>query len=309
MPTIFLSYSQHRSPAIARELAAAITQRFGVHALVTGQGGGTHSPAFSPAEADMVVVLIDASWPVELADMGDDAVLTEIARALESERRIITVLEQDAQMPEADSWPSELAAIVHRPSVRLDGDGFTTVLDLLDAGHGQAHAQAGPTTNATTTASMPMVIARQPEQGSQSQFNWILTGALLLGLFVLGAFLLTSRFWLSPPPDVVGEWVANVDYGRGVQHQERFNFRFSGNDLTGHASYFGTRRVIEEGGLDGETLHFVTRSRQYIGNTQHALRHAYQGQVAEDGSLHMQLQSSGGLNDITVEFRAQRPAN
>lgn len=303
MPNIFLSYSQHRGSTVAAELAAAITQRFGAHAVATRQGVNDDVPALSPAESDVVVVFIDAGWPTTPANMSDDVVYDEIARALEAERRIITVLEQDAQMPEADSWPAQLAAIVHRPSVRLDGDGYATVLDLLDAGHGRPQAQAGAAT------SMPMVIERQPAQASQSQFHWILTGALLIGLIVLGGFLLTSRFWLSPPPDVVGDWVAIVDYGRGVEHEERFNFRFSGNDLIGHASYFGTRRVIEEGGLDGETLRFVTRSRQYIGNTQHALRHAYEGQLAEDGRLHMQLQSSGGLNDTTIEFRAERPSN
>lgn len=309
MPSIFLSTSEHRQTASADALARAITTRFGEHALATGRGLPQHvDQPVSPSEADVVVVLIDAQWPELPEDMRDDAVFDEIQAALEHERLVVTVLEHDARMPDADAWPSALARLVNQPSVRLNGAGFETVLDLLEAELARSRDTAAgedqEPAEYESEAGLPTV-AGEPRQHPPQHL--IMTGALLVGLVVLGGFLLTSRFWLSPP-EVVGDWVATVDYGRGVVHDERFTFRSSGNDLSGHASYHGGRRVIEEGSLGDQSIRFVTRSRQYIGNTQHAVSHVYEGRLVSDGELSLTLRSSGGLeDDASVEFVARRP--
>lgn len=310
MPSIFLSTSEQRQTASAHALADAIVERFGDDALGTGLGvRGEDARPGSPRNADVVVVLIDAQWPTSAETMQDDAVFDEIRAALEHERLLITVLEHDAHMPDADAWPPSLARLVNQPSVRLNGSGFDTVLDLLQGelargreGDSAPHIDAGESEEPSAFPTVAGEVRQHPPN------HLIVTGALLVGLVVLAGFLLTSRFWLAPPPDVIGEWVAEVDYGRGVVHDERFNLRLSGSDLTGHASYHGSRRVIEAGEVDDGTIRFVTRSRQYIGNTQHALTHAYEGRLAGEGELNVTLQTSGGLTVAeTVEFVARRP--
>ncbi len=142
------------------------------------------------------------------------------------------------------------------------------------------------------------------DQGTSSQ--WLISGALVAVLFLVAAFLATSRFWLPDEPVIVGVWNASVTYDRGLVQDERFEFRLTGGDVTGHASYLGVRRAIEGGRFDGERLSFTTRSRERVGNEQYELRHEYAGVVAGD-SIGFTMETSGGQGQHgTVRFEARR---
>lgn len=142
------------------------------------------------------------------------------------------------------------------------------------------------------------------EQGTSPQ--WLISGALLAVLFLVAAFLASSRLWLPEEPVVVGAWQASATYDRGLVHDERFEFRLTGRDVTGHASYMGVRRAIEDGRLDGDRLSFHTRSRERVGNEQYELRHEYLGLVGTD-SIRFTMETSGrqGVREA-VRFEATR---
>ncbi len=132
----------------------------------------------------------------------------------------------------------------------------------------------------------------------------IATSVLLL---LLGAFLLLTRSWEPESASLLGEWVAEVEYGPGNAYTERFELRLTGATLSGFASYLGTRLAIEQAVLDGTRVSFVTRSRDRIGNRQRELVHEYGGEFAGD-TMHFRLRtSSGGVELGSVEFVANRP--
>lgn len=143
------------------------------------------------------------------------------------------------------------------------------------------------------------------EQSGSPQ--WLISGALFAVLFLVAAFLATSRFWLPEEPPVVGVWRASVTYDRGLVLNERFEFRLTGSDVTGHATYLGVRRAIENGQLEGDRLSFHTRSRERVGIEQYELRHAYVGVVASD-SIRFTMVTSGGQEGArgAVQFQATR---
>jgi hypothetical protein len=143
------------------------------------------------------------------------------------------------------------------------------------------------------------------EQSGSPQ--WLISGALLAVLFLVAAFLATSRFWLPEEPPVVGVWRASVTYDRGRVEDERFEFRLTGGNVTGHASYLGLRRTIENGRLDGDRLSFHTRSRERVGIEQYELRHEYVGVVTTD-RIGFTLEISGGQGGVRepVHFEATR---
>src|SRR5690606_19109650 len=105
----------------------------------------------------------------------------------------------------------------------------------------------------------------------------ILFAAGLIGLLVvIGGVLVASRTWFSSVPQA-GSWTAEVDYGRGVVHRERLEFRETGAGMDGSASLFGARRVIEGLVREGERIAFHTRSQETLVNERRELRHDYVG--------------------------------
>ncbi len=136
--------------------------------------------------------------------------------------------------------------------------------------------------------------------------QWLVSGALLAVLVLVGAFLLSSRFWLPEAPAVVGSWSAQVTYERGPTQEERFEFRLTGGDLTGSATYQGIRRAIENGRLEGDRVQFHTRSRERVGIEQHEMRHDYVGVVGGDGIAFTVVTAGGGREYGPVHFEAVR---
>ena len=124
---------------------------------------------------------------------------------------------------------------------------------------------------------------------------------------VLGLFLVLSRSGLEPPPAVVGEWTAVVDYGRGAVRTERLEFRLTGTQLSGSATLHGARRIIEQAEYGDDYVRFVTRSRERVGAEQRELVHRYEGEVARD-VIRFTLVSDGGFREhdpVTFEARRQ----
>lgn len=125
-------------------------------------------------------------------------------------------------------------------------------------------------------------------------------------VLLLGAFLLATRSWERAPVAQLGVWVADVEYEPENVFRERFHFRLTGTTLSGTASYRGARRVIEEARLEENTVSFITRGRDRIGNQQREIVHEYAGKL-EGETMQFQLRNvSDGEILLSIEFTALR---
>lgn len=298
---VFLSYRHEDGVGFAGRLSDALQARFG-QGSVTRYLNGSEAADVSLdgagqqlAKVDALLVVIGPHWLDGGTDHDEDFVRVQIAAALAARKRVIAVLVDGACMPAAHELPASIAAFADCERFTLDDASWAADVARLEDRLG------APRLPVTTPAAASLV-----RDGSPA---WMLTGALLAALLLLGVFLLTTRFWLDEVPSVVGTWTAEVAYGDGRDHTERFEFRLTGRALSGSASYRGMRRVIEEGQVDGDELRFVVRTRERRGNEQIELRHAYLG-VLDDERIRFRLETSGGAEPrAPIEFEARRLAD
>jgi hypothetical protein len=117
-----------------------------------------------------------------------------------------------------------------------------------------------------------------------------------------------------PPPDasarLVGVWIAPLRYAWGDRYTERFEFKRHAGELTGTASFLAYPRAIEKLRLDGNNLHFETRSTSSMNNETREVKRSYSAELRgqpPDEVLAFRMLSSGGFSsDKPIEFEARR---
>lgn len=242
--------------------------------------------AAAPAiQADDTLLIIAADdWPSRMAD-GVAATLLHRAGTAGSALRM--VLLDDAAEPESLDLPDALKPLESAQWHPVRHDHWATdVADLIDE------------------LAEPMPVPAGPVRQSPTR-QMLMAAGLVACLAIVGALLIMSRTWVDTPA-VVGQWVAQVDYGRGVVRQEQFEFRATGGQIAGSASWQGARRVIEGAVQDGERLSFYTRSHENRGSERRELRHDYVA-IITDNALRFSLRSSGGFEEReSIEFEARR---
>lgn len=245
---------------------------------------GLEQPDPVVTREDAVVLIAGEGWPVRIdASAAHDILM----RAHEQRATVHVVLIDNAEDPDASALPAELAYLedLDWHTVRQEhwADDVADVVEAL-------------------AAPMPMEAGRV----RSSPARQMLMAAALIGVVaLLGALLVMSRMW-ADTPTAVGRWVAEVDYGRGLVREERFDFRQAGGQITGNATWLGVRRAIEGAVQDGERLSFHTRTHENRGSERRELRLDYVGLVAAD-SIRFTVRSSGGFEErAPVEFTAQR---
>ena len=100
-----------------------------------------------------------------------------------------------------------------------------------------------------------------------------------------------------------GSWDGEVIYPRGEKYREEFFFQPEGGKLFGTASFFGIKRGIEDGRVDGDKISFFVRfdERSREQTVQH--KNYYWGQIAGT-QIALRLQDSQG--NPPVEFVLQK---
>lgn len=126
------------------------------------------------------------------------------------------------------------------------------------------------------------------------------TAALFALVVALGAFLLTSRFWLDDEPWYVGVWTGVAAHAIAGEVTERIELRMTGNTVSGSATYRGVRRALEESATADDRLTFVTRGRDRIGNQWEEVVYRYTLVPAGDGRMQASVEVTGG-------FRSEAP--
>lgn len=298
---VFLSYRHEDSVGFAGRLSDALQARFGqgsVTRYVNGPEPGDVSPDSARqqlANVDTLLVMIGPHWLDGGTGRDDDFVHVQIEAALATGKRVIALLVDGARMPAADELPASIAGFADCETFTLDDASWSADVARLEDRLGAAR--------------LPVPAPRSAPFVREGAPAWMVTGGLLAALLLLGAFLLTSRFWLDEVPPVVGTWTAKVVYEDDRDYAERFEFRLTGRALSGSASYRGMRRAIEDGELDGDALRFVVRTRERRGNEQIELRHAYFG-VLDDERIRFRLETSGETGPrAPIEFEARRLAD
>ena len=174
---------------------------------------------------------------------------------------------------------------------------------------------------------MTRLVAHSPEMSDKPGHFWssvpgIITAvagllaavtALITALTGTGLFSPGARPAASSPSsaeapapafaDVSGQWEANVTYGWGATHKERFAFQINGDRLTGTGTFLGVPRPLTEGVVKGAQIQFVIPLEEIIGTERRAYQLRYTG-AAVNGGLHVQVMDSRGNAD--VQFAAAR---
>lgn len=244
--------------------------------LIAGEGGVRSD--------DLVVLVCGADWAERSMEQESSALLSA---AHSQDCGVHLVLLDDAPTPDEAELQQSQQWLETAPWHAVRHEHWAAdVADLAEALAPPAPVEAGPVRVSPTR-------------------QMLLAAGLVATVVVLGAVLILSRTWTDTPA-AVGRWVAQVDYGRSVVHTEQFEFRVAGGQITGTATWHGSRRIIEAAVQDGERLSFHTRSHINRGSERRELRHDYVGIVSDD-TMRFSLRSSGGFEERdVVEFEASR---
>jgi len=297
---VFISYRRDDAAGYAGRLEEALEKRLGhgsVFRDVLDIPPGEDFVAAIRARlagAQAVLVLIGPRWaggeapgPRRIDDAGD-FVRLEVAVALDGGARVVPVLLPGAAMPVEADLPVPLKPLARRHALSLsDAHWDADIGHLVDA------------------VGLPR---------RRSVWPWALGGAAVAASAI--AALCWLRPWVPADPSarLLGSWQAEVRYGWGAKHDERFEFQRHAGQLTGTATFLSYPRAIEKLEVDGSNLRFETRTQQSMGNETRELTHRYSAELRgqpPDERLALRMQTSGafqGTPPLAFEARRVAPA-
>jgi hypothetical protein len=241
-----------------------------------------------------VLVLIGPRWlgtgtdGQRRIDDPNDFVRIEVQVALENAAQLVPVLLPGARMPSEDELPEALKPLARRNAMSLGDTHWDADIDRL--------------------------VGHLGERRPRAVWPWALGSALLAAALVGGWCALRSPPVPAAAADasdrLLGSWQAEVRYDWGDRYRERFDFKRHAGQLTGTASFLAYPRAIENLQLDGNNLHFQTRSMQSVGSSDKEVTRSYAAELRGAGDapvLVFRMQSSGGHSSSKpIEFEARR---
>lgn len=299
----FISYRRDDTAGYAGRLEEALERRFGrgsVFRDVLDIAPGEDFVAAIRARlagARAVLVLIGPRWaggeapgPRRIDDPAD-LVRLEVAAALDSGARVVPVLLAGARMPSGADLPEPLKPLARCNALTLSDANWDADIDRL-------------------AAALDLNRRRRV-------WPWALGGA------AFAAAAVAALCWLKPgtpgkPAEaadpsarLIGSWQAEVRYGWGARHEERFEFARHAGQLGGSASFLGVPRAIEKIEYDGAHLRFETVTQQSMGNETRQITHRYSAEwrgQPPDERLALRMQTSGSFDGTgkPLEFEARR---
>ncbi|MDQ8023885.1 MAG: toll/interleukin-1 receptor domain-containing protein [Moraxellaceae bacterium] len=297
MSRIFISYRRDDSGGYAGRLEDALEVALGREAVFRDVQDIAPGDDFVAAirqrlkGADTVLVLIGPRWAGRLADgrrrIDDpgDFVRMEIIAALGAPLRVIPVLLAGAKMPAEADLPDALKPLARRNAFVLSDAGWHDDFVRL------------------------LASLRPPRRRG---------AALALAALLALAIASGAAWWWSQPAAptlaerIVGSWQGNVRYAWGDRYDERFEFKRHAGELTGTASFLTYPRAIEALRIEGNNLHFETRSQERVGESEKTLTHRFAAEWVQDSQgerLRMRLVTTGGhSSNPPIEFEARRVA-
>ena len=295
---IFISYRRDDAAGYAGRLEEALEKRLGrgcVFRDVLDISPGEDVVAAIRARlasAQAVLVLIGPRWTggempgQRRIDDEGDFVRLEVAVALDSGARVVPVLLPGAVMPAEADLPLPLKPLSRRNALSLSDAHWDADIGRL---------------------SDVMGLPRQ-----RSVWPWALGGAAVAASAMAAICWLKPGVPAAPTSRLVGSWQAEVKYGWGAKHGERFEFKRHAGQLTGTATFLSYPRAIEKLEFDGNNLRFETHTQQSMGTETREITHRYSAELRgqpPDERLALRLQTSGSFDsNKPLEFEARRVA-
>ncbi len=141
---VFVSYRRSDSKDIAARIADNLAMEPQIDDIFLDVDSIAHGEVFPDrlnseiARADVILAVIGPRWQGAIADNDQprifsekDFVRREIETALQSNKRVIPCLVDDAVMPGADDLPPSIAALAERNAITLRHTSFRVDLDIL----------------------------------------------------------------------------------------------------------------------------------------------------------------------------------
>jgi len=330
---IFISYRREDSAGYTRAIYDRLVQHFSEERVFMDVDAIEPGLPFDEAidraleQCEVLLVVIGIRWLSLQSDLGPrinnpkDYVRREIAAALSRNIRVIPVLINGAGMPGEEELPEPLRALSRRNALEISNSRFATDTETLIQTVRKALGEAG------VRDSLLALLRRR------SVLYW-LAGGLAIGLIAAAGYLYfqpqqhgpavqlpatestapapnTSRE-LTPEvrPDINGNWEADVTYDwPNARYVEKFDFRGTGDEVYGTASFLGGKKQILEGSIKKDGLRFITRTREVLGgDSQNAkdVVHRYRGKL-QGSEIRFIMQTEGGYSEhIPIEFVAKK---
>jgi len=339
---IFISYRRDDSSGYARALHEELARQWGAERVFIDvddiDAGESFASVIEQAVADapVMLVLIGPRWQGlregQAPRLNDeqDLVRREVATALGRGMTVIPVLLDGAPMPATSALPQALWPLVERNALVLSPTSYAADMQRL---LGALRAPMGPPAAVADKVPIPFASpvsdvwqARSRPTAASARgkrlWMWMWAGAAVVA--VLSVALAWSRFSSDPRPraaiqaetaakltltlpraQVNGVWTAPVLYDwPNANFQERFDFSGSGNKLVGTATFLAVPRVVHEGRVEGDRLHFTTRSTELLGNTTREVLHRYSAQWVEGTLRFVHLTEGANSVHLPVVFVA-----
>ena len=342
MPGIFISYRREDTSGYAGRLFDILSDRFGrEHTFMdldTIQGGDDFTSVIEErvARCDVLLAVIGPKWltitgadAIRRLDAADDFVRLEISKALRRGVRVIPVLVGGASMPSQESLPSDLRPLSLRQSVELrdayfraDAERLTSQLEPIVGGSARRHGQSGSRRVAFAAAAILVMAgvlggillwhSKHPNVGQESHPAPSQPAATALVQQERPAGGITMKPVETPKPRVAaiaGKWKATVTYDwPGAVYEETFNLEVDGTEVSGTASLLGVARGIVTGTIEGERIHFTTKSATELSDKIYQDTHVYKGTVSGDTIHFSMLTESDIESHVPISFEAKRVA-
>jgi hypothetical protein len=301
---VFISYRRDDAAGYARAIYDELVRRFSDERVFMDVDDIAAGLPFDEVirgavgQSRVLLVLIGRRWmgeapgaPSRLHD-PKDFVRAEIEAGLSGGLRIIPVLLDGAAMPLEESLPETLRPLARRHALEVGNSRFAEDLQrLLETVH--------------------EALGEPPKPPPALPSRW----KRLLGLAAAGGLAaglgLGTWYYFRPGherPDINGVWHAQVVYDwPNANYVERFVFAGDAAELHGTASFLGADRGIVDGGVDDQSVRFVTRTTEVESNAAPVETvHRYRGTVAGN-EIRFVMQTEGGRSThVPIEFTARR---
>jgi hypothetical protein len=278
---IFISYRREDSAGYARALYERLVQHFSKERVFMDVDAIEPGIPFDEAikraldQCEVLLVVIGRRWMDKQPGMGPritdpkDFVRLEIAAALSRNIRVVPVLLDGASMPDEEELPESLHALSRRNALEISNSRFDSDTETLIKAVRKA-----------------------------------------LGEFSDAAQNTSDLLIKDMRPDINGEWEADVTYDwPNARYVEKFDFRGTGDEVYGTASFLGRKKGILEGSIRRNGLRFITRTQEVLGRDSKNAKdvvHRYRGEFLGT-EINFIMQTEGGYSEhIPIEFIAKK---
>jgi hypothetical protein len=319
MSGIFISYRREDSAPYAGRLYDRLCARFGaervfmdVDDIPPGADFAAHI-GMKVAACDALIAVIGKDWltvrngngQLRLTDPNDFVGL-ELAAALRRCVLVIPALVGGALMPKPEELRDDLRDLASKHGVALQDHDFQRGVEIV------IHALENLSPLPQNSDRPGDVSRRDRRERLRKRLLWKVPVILLLMSFAVWWQLRQEQSGQPAPGGapaevnrmakaVAGVWEGEVTYSWGAKYKERFFFEPEGGKLFGTATFLESKRGVEDGRIEDETITFSVRYEEVFGGVTTGRMNRYRGKLT-GSKIQFRIQDDKG--GTPVEFVA-----